>query len=119
MILRQIVFGDKPCSLACDAQCHKAWGLTRPSEQLSEDEDDYVMLADQELGEAPICNGEFEGGQSKPQRPEDRLNKWCARQCERSVLVSTDKGLVELPDWSKRRFNQPWKHTSESSLRGE
>lgn len=37
------------------------------------------------------------------------MNKWCARECERSDMAPTVKEL-RLPNYSKRLFNQPWKH---------
>jgi hypothetical protein len=39
------------------------------------------------------------------------MNKWCARECERSDIDETvDK--IALPDFSKRLLNQPWKHAT-------
>jgi hypothetical protein len=37
------------------------------------------------------------------------MNKWCARECERSDMAATVDKLA-LPDYSARLFNQPWKH---------
>jgi hypothetical protein len=115
MIAKQITFFGKQCILACDANCGKAWGISnRPKLQLSNDEDDIVWLADGELGEAPQFPGTWEGGQGKPLNPEGRLNKWCARECERSVIVDVGEDF-SLKDFSKRRYNQPFKHKGEES----
>lgn len=87
--------------------CHKAWGINnRPKEQLSDDDDDYAFLADSELGEAPEDPGTYEGGHAKPTRAEDRLNKWCFRECERSCIAKRGEALTP-PDFSKRLFNIP------------
>lgn len=104
-----IIYVGQRADVHCDGNCRKAWGVERPKIQLSDDEDDYVALADDELPDAPECNGWWEGGDGKPRTPKARLNKWCIRQCERSVIAERDE-VVKLPDWSKRRYNQPWKH---------
>ena len=92
--------------VACDGKCEKAWGLSgRPEEQLSDDEDDVVWLADDELGEAPEDPGTYERGYGKPEDLEEFPNKWCVRACERSALFGLDEEIV-LPDWSKRVYNR-------------
>ena len=96
--------------LACDGYCGKAWGISqRPKVELSADPDDVAYLADDEAGEAPTFPGTYEGGCIKPRSP-DGMNKWCARECERSDMAATVDRL-KLPDYSARLFNQPWKHT--------
>lgn len=120
MIFRAGTHCGHPMALGCDARCDKAWGISnRPQVQLSDDDDDIAYLADDEVGTAPTDPGTYEGGHAKPRTPEDRLNKWCARECERSAssdpfLVQRDPGryslIATLPDFSRRRFNQPWKH---------
>lgn len=69
--------------------------------------DDYCYLADDELGTAPIDPGTIEGEDSKPILPSERLNKWCCRECERSIIVDDIDVAVdfELPDLSKRLYN--------------
>ena|SRR5688572_4138428 len=110
MISKAIKYCGQPLILICDAKCSKAWGSIRPHISHSEtDEDDVEWYADDELPDAPACNGNWEGDQGKPTMSSERLNKWCARQCERSVMIEDGKDFV-LPDWGKRRFNQPWKH---------
>lgn len=71
------------------------------------DMDDYAFLADDELATAPVDPGSYEGDQGKPRAPEQRLNKWCCRACERCRMVD-DKFPVkdfELPDFSQRQYN--------------
>lgn len=129
MIVKSGIYFDQPIILACDAKCHKAWGSAdRPrvycqeqppvirrgdfeGSDFPDDEslnlDDYAFLADHELPDAPIDPGSSEGDEGKPRAPEQRLNKWCARACERSRIVD-DKFPVkdfELPDFSQRRYN--------------
>jgi hypothetical protein len=113
VIVKQIIYFSTPCTLACDANCGKAWGVNnRPQIALDpNDEDDIAYLADGELDDAPADPGTYEGGQGKPQTPDQRLNKWCARECERSIMVNAKEGVKALPDYSKRFYNQPWKHT--------
>lgn len=108
MIVKAILYFGVPNALACDAKCEKAWGINnRPRVRMSPDEDDYAFLADQELGIAPMDPGTYEGGHAKPTRAEDRLNKWCCRECERSVMVNARDGVVALKDFSRRRYNLP------------
>lgn len=113
MIAKAITYFGKPCAVACDARCDKAWGVHgRPKIEFGED-DDVAYLADGELGTAPADPGTYEGGQGKPQHPSERLNKWCVRECERSGMA--DQGtLIELKDFSKWLYNQPWKHPVEA-----
>lgn len=97
-------FGQK-AKVACDEKCNKAWGSnSRPTVQMSDDEDDYGYLSDSELGEAPEDPGTYEGGQGKEPRS---MNKWCVRECERCVMSNpgeSDKPLA-LRDFSKRWYN--------------
>lgn len=101
--------------LACDGKCSKAWGLCmRPRIDLDKDEpDDYVFLSDEEAEDAPANPGTYEGGFGKPEGPH-AMNKWCTRQCERSVIVTPGES-IRLEDWSIRRYNQPWKHKQAST----
>lgn len=107
-------FGED-AALVCDGKCEKAWGINaRPRIEFdSEDPDDIAYLADGELEEAPRDPGTYEGGHGKPTNYDDdeRHNKWCARECERSCIVDgRDGNEVELPTFDERRYNQPWKH---------
>lgn len=91
--------------VGCDAQCSKAWGRnSRPKVQRSSDEDDYEFLADGELGVAPADPGTYEGGDGKPLAPEDRLNKWCFRECERSTSAPMGQPL-DFPNLLSRLRN--------------
>lgn len=95
----------KPIVLACDGQCHKAWGIMdRPQVYLSCNEDDYAYLADGELGYAPADPGSYEGPDAKPLDLPERHNKWCARACERCYMGDPDKPIV-LWDLSQRTYN--------------
>lgn len=110
---KPIRFFGRPVVLACDGRCDKAWGISvRPREHFDPDEpDDYAFLADDELGKAPDAPGTFEGGDSKPAGPH-AMNRWCARECERSTLTDAGQSIV-LADFSRRVFNQPSKHQCE------
>lgn len=106
---KEILYCGCRTIIACDEKCNKAWGVNnRPRINLSEDDDDICYLADDELGEAPADPGTYEGGHSKPPCAE-YMNKWCARECERSHLFNIGKE-IRLADFSKRVYNQPWKH---------
>ena len=92
MLQKEIKWFRDQCILACDGKCHKAWGINnRPKRQLSEDEDDYEYLSDNELGEAPENPGTYEGGQGKNPKS---LNKWCARECERSKIFDMNEQIA-------------------------
>lgn len=84
--------------LACDGNCSKAFGLNGRLRRGGQ------YLADGELTSAPVDPGWYEGGDAKPVNAKgpDDMNKWCARECERSVLATPGQPL-RLPDWSKRR----------------
>ena len=105
-----ITFFGQKAKIGCDEKCNKAWGNnSRPKEQLTDDEDDYCFLSDNELEEAPIDPGTYEGGQAKPTNKAEMLNKWCARECERCVMSKPneyDKPLV-FADWNERVYNIP------------
>lgn len=111
MIQKEIVYFEKKAIIACDEKCEKAWGINgRPKIQLDENnEDDYAYLPDGELGIAPEDPGTYECGNAKPTLKEERLNKWCCRQCERcymSKLNEFDKPIV-LEDFSVKVYNIP------------
>jgi len=101
----KITYFGQPVIVSCDGNCAKAWGISsRPHERLGDDEDDIVYLADDELGEAPADPGTYEGSDGKPESVAEFPNKWCVRQCERCTMSG------EISDWSKRQYDQPWKH---------
>jgi hypothetical protein len=119
MISKEIVaFGERQV-IACDKKCEKAFGLNgRPFEQLSEDVDDIVWLADSEVGIAPtsgktVIMSEGFNMKPNPDLEDSLLNKWCYRQCERCVSAKTVEA-IQLPDFSKRQYNQPFKHQVEA-----
>jgi len=114
LIKKEIRTFDKKEIVACDAKCNKAWGICqRPKKVLDEKEpDNFYFLPDGALGKAPEDPGEYEGRCAKPTNDKERLNKWCVRQCERSLRMKINDNITEdfLPDFNKRVYNQPWKH---------
>jgi len=111
MLAKEISFFGKPCLLICDGKCEKSWGINnRPRNMLLEDEnddnydDDYEYLADDELGIAPEDPGTYEGECAKPCCDEDKLNKWCGRECERSDIIDLKRKMTDL---TKRYSNIP------------
>lgn len=112
MIYRNITYFGKPAVVACDAQCSKAWGNNSRPRIEFDDGDDFVYLADDELGDAPVDPGTYEGGFGKPTSSDEWLNKWCARECERSCLADRIEE-ARLPCYHERLYNMPWKHAIE------
>lgn len=110
MPYKSIIFFGQPLILACDGKCEKAWGINvRPKKLLSDDVDDFYWIPDQELGMAPEDPGTYEGGHGKSPLS---LNKWCARECERSVMEPT-LTQIKLRDFSKPYYNIPSKHVTD------
>ncbi len=100
MLKKAIVYFRKEVILACDGQCNKAWGINgRPKIKLSKDADDYGWKGDDELEQAG-WPGSWEGGDGrpsdKPLKPRDAhlMNKWCARECERSGMFAPSEPIV-------------------------
>jgi hypothetical protein len=115
LVVSKIKAYGKDMILACDGKCHKAWGYqNRPSISFDEeDEDDIAWLSDTELGDAPDNPGTYEGGHGKPSEPIH--NKWCFRECERSISCEPSQLIkLLLPDYSQRRYNEPSKHESQT-----
>ncbi len=120
MITKDIIYFGQPMTMACDGNCAKAWGINgRPRNYYQDPEvepDDYVHLSDSALGTAPGPGrtvGLSEGGDMKPHalRLADgaRMNKWCARECERSEMV--ERGApITLPDMERPTPNCPYLH---------
>jgi hypothetical protein len=106
VLTKEIVFFGKACILACDQQCEKAFGWQeRPKISLDpNDEEDVVWLSDSEVGMAPIDTGWYEGGCAKPTCEAEKLNKWCARSCERSTIVEIGEE-IHLENWAERVYN--------------
>ncbi len=105
-----ITWFGSPAAVACDGQCLKAWGISqRPKRMLSDDEDDFEWLADDELPLAPQDPGTYEGECAKPLPHEPKLNKWCVRECERSVLygrLEAGQPAHEMRDFTQRIKNK-------------
>lgn len=101
-----IRYFGKPAVVACDGRCSKAWGRNgRARVVLSDDGDDFAFLSDRELGVAPADPGTYEGGDGKPETSAAFPNRWCVRECERSVLAAEGARVV-LPDFRRRVYNQ-------------
>jgi len=102
---KAIVFFGRRCVLACDGRCDKAWGVAgRPSRKLSLRPNDDVYIGDGLLGTAPGPGDTVvtsEGGHMKPSATpitdSELLNKWCTRECERSVMAKAEEPLPPLP----------------------
>lgn len=104
---KQITYCGNQVIVACDEKCNKAWGINgRPQNQLSEDADDYEYLTDNELPNAPIDPGTYEGGHAKPVDKIGIPNKWCVRECERCRFFDLAE-TIKLPDFSQRIKNIP------------
>ena len=116
MIQKQITYCGQPAILACDGRCEKAWGASsRPKIGLDpEDDDDFAYYADDELGGAPEDPGTYEGCDGKPTVEAKLHSKWCARECERSVLVRPGEPIV-LPSFERRLYNIHSKNTEPRS----
>ena len=67
-------------------------------------EDDYCYLADDELGIATKDPGTYECVDGKLTYNEEKMNRWCCRECERSSINDL-LGKIEIKDFSKRRYN--------------
>ncbi len=103
MILKVVNCFGQPCALACDARCEKAWGLSRrPQILVSEDPVEWAFRSDLELPTAPAHPGTTVGSEVKPRGPGERLNRWCAEECERSLMLRVGDELAQLPDFSNR-----------------
>lgn len=103
-----ITYCGQTAKVACDGKCEKAWGLnSRPRQKLSDVEDDYVFLADDELGEAPVDPGTSEGGDEKPLWVQLFPNRWCVRECERCSKSKPGEWHLplELNSYETRVYN--------------
>ena len=97
MIKREIIFFGKTAILACDGNCEKAWGINnRPMYYPNGTDYNAEYVQDSRLYTAPIDPGTYEGDAAKPRNDASKLNKWCARECERSVICALDE-KIELP----------------------
>ena len=107
----EIIYFQQKAVISCDLKCYKAWGTnTRSRVQISENEEDWAWLADDELGMAPEISPTTEGDHHKPNPSEEGNvhNRWCVRECERSVMTKPGEPIV-LRDFSERFFNIPHK----------
>lgn len=116
MPTKRVSMYGQPTILACDGRCDKAWGIqARPRKKLSADEDDYVYKPDSALGRAPAPGKTAilsEGGDIKPsasalgENDGDRMNRWCARQCERCERCKPEEP-IKLRDMEHPEPNIP------------
>jgi len=67
-----------PHYLICDGDCDHAWGINWDGRKKRK---------------APACTGTWEGGHGKPNcyHQAELMNKWCARECERSIMLRREK----------------------------
>lgn len=101
MLAKTITCLGRQAILICDKNCAQAWGLnSRPTFEV---EGRKFWIKDGEQI-SPNNPGTEEGGHVKPAGGQDhyKLNKWCARECERSVIVHCGESFI-LPDWSTSR----------------
>ena len=109
MLKKEIIYSRKKVILACDGNCNKAWGITKRKSIVidNEDDDDTIFLPDDELGLAPVNPGTYEGYDTKPTNPNELLNRWCCRECERSSIFNIDEDNIneKLKDFSKPIYN--------------
>lgn len=121
MIFSEFLYFNKSCAGYCDGMCNKAWGIcNRPKRQLSDDPDDYEYLSDNELGEAQIDPGTYEGGYAKPLVQPTIHNKWCVRECERFHFCI--KGIIRfnksklIPDCQHKRAAEISARSSDTNI---
>ena len=77
------------------------------------DVDDWAYLSDNELPNAPIDTGFYEGGHGKPVDQNGNPiqsqipNKWCVRECERCNMSSPNQWMKDLHirEFDKRFYN--------------
>ncbi len=77
---KKIIFFGENVKVSCDENCNKAWGIN------SRPRDDETEIPDDQLGDAPVNPGTYEGGYAKPINKIGIPNKWCVRECERCNL---------------------------------
>ena len=131
---RKFNYCGQPAKFACDQQCDKAWGINNRPRVFEDDpkkrayginatdshsdsnwptakeqgefdtEKGYEYFADQELGDAPENPGTWEGSDAKPTCEEEKMNKWCVRECERCTISNPGESHLELElqDFNKR-----------------
>lgn len=125
VLQKSIIWFGRNATLACDGRCDKAWGIsnrpqlfyqgTSEARPLAVGEepsnpDDYVFVPDSQLGTAPACPGTWEGGDGKPSaaplQDASLINKWCARECERST-ISENHEPIAVPNLERPKPNMP------------
>jgi hypothetical protein len=105
VLVKTISWFGRDVSLACDGRCDKAFGINgRPKTYLGDDPDDYVYLGDDAIGMAPgpgetviMTEGSSLKPSAGPLTDATKMNKWCARECERSTMAEEGEA-IRLPD---------------------
>jgi hypothetical protein len=102
LLAKVIRYVGREVVVACDAKCYKAWGKQkRPVMSRFGDGSPRSFVLDGDLGMAPKDPRTAEGPDSKPRHAEDRLNRWCVRECERCAMFG-EFGRFELPQvWER------------------
>lgn len=104
---RLIRYFGRMTTLSCDGRCDLAWGTWGGRRYI-----DDVPLTDAEMlaavGPAPVDPGTTEGGDRKPGPIDPALNKWCARNCERSEIGPYERSFPATP----QRPGQDQKNTA-------
>ena len=79
---KEIIYFGVKTTVSCDGKCEKAWGRNSRPYGIEDS-----PLSDEEIEwNAPADPGTYEGGDGKPKSNREFPNKWCVRECERSVL---------------------------------
>ena len=81
MLFRRILYYGKSRLLFCDARCDEAYGRHWP-------------INKEKSWPAPEDPGTYEGVDGKPRELGARLNRWCARECERSHFAEVGEGIA-------------------------
>jgi hypothetical protein len=76
VLSKRILYFGKSRELVCDGQCDQVWGKSWQGPKNPP---------------APEDPGTSEGFDSKPVLAAERLNRWCARECERSEIVDLEE----------------------------
>lgn len=102
----EILYYGRRTIVECDRKCLYAWGENlRPRVLLdSSDPEDWAWISDGIAGVAPRGLGYYEGFGGRPTLP-DRHTRWCALECERSVVRPFGADRVEPPDFSRPVYN--------------
>ncbi len=95
LIIKRITYFGKDTLLICDGDCHHAYGCNGGRFRGNDEghTDEYMSA---NFGKSPKDPGTYEGVERKGKPINRRMNKWCARECERSTIVDLNSGQVEV-----------------------